>query len=129
MSIIFICFFMFCLVYLTNKKVLDIPTISRKKSGQYIKALSLLTVSATPQQKEPDNPVRLQVYANNYEQLQVTANNYVIVFQSKQPCSSRAVNHSTAAAWSAILPKDSFQARAKRSGDTANNRTHQDCSS
>lgn len=51
MSIIFICFFMFCLVYLTNKKVLDIPTISRKKSGQYIKALSLLTVSATPPTK------------------------------------------------------------------------------
>ena len=73
---------MFCLVYLTNKKVLDIPTISRKKGGQYIKALSLLTVSATPQQNEPDNPVRLQVYANNYEQLQVTASNYVIVFQS-----------------------------------------------
>ena len=72
-----------------------------------------------PQQKEPDINIRLQAYTNNYKQLQVTANNYVIVFQSKQPCSSQAGNHSTATARSAILPMDFFLTQAMSSEDTS----------
>lgn len=104
-------------------------TRTRRNILKKCRSYAIYKYPPPPQQKEPDNPVRLQVYTNNYEQLQVTANNYVIVFQSKQPCSSQAGNHSTATARSAILPMDFFLTQAMSSEDTADTHIHQDCSS